>query len=86
MKDENITLAEDWLEERFVKGQKDHIIEASLTYQLKNCLKYGLVDQREILKNGTHMIQVQLLPYQKQQIILELKKTYFLIMAKSPIY
>lgn len=76
--DENLIFNENWLEERIIKGTKTNVIMGCLTYRPEVCEKCGLINEGQIVKNGTHTTCAQLLPFRAQRTVLELKRTRFL--------
>ncbi|MCI1903496.1 MAG: transposase family protein, partial [Enterococcaceae bacterium] len=76
--DKNLSLSENWLTERKEDRLTVHVIRATLSYRPTACRKCGIKNEGQIIKHGTHLTTVQILPIQSQKTILELKRSRFL--------
>lgn len=75
--DKNLIFSENWLKEHHKNGVISHVIEARLDYIPKCCTNCGIKNTGQIIKNGTHKITIQLLPFRSFKTLLSLKKTRF---------
>lgn len=76
--DKNLSFSENWLTERKEDRLTVHVIRATLSYRPTACRKCGIKNEGQIIKHGTHLTTVQILPIQSQKTILELKRSRFL--------
>jgi transposase len=75
--DENLFFEEEWLDTKKVGDSQVNIISAKLTYIPTHCRKCGIINEGQIIKNGTHKTKVQLLPFRSVKTELLLVRSRF---------
>lgn len=82
--DENLSFDPNWLDECQEGKFSVSIIKGKLSYAPCACVKCGVKNEGQIIKNGTHHTYTQLVPLRGKKTLLKLKRSIFYVRTMAP--